>query len=95
MTVTTTFGASKGGDLFDHHNGYCAVTEHPDGTITVDQADPRILVSVAFLDSVRAGNVRGITLVDDVLRIDADRVVIYRIGDKVPDLWAYYAEWPD
>jgi hypothetical protein len=78
--------------------GDCIITRHwDDGRLTVDQADPRVIVSVEFLEEVRRGKgAPEITIRDDVMRIEAsNRTVIYRIGEKVPDMYAYYAEWPD
>ncbi|MEU8278216.1 hypothetical protein ACFYOK_37385 [Microbispora bryophytorum] len=78
--------------------GECIVTRHwDDGTLTVDRADPRILISAELLDEFREGKrTPEVTVTEDVLRIEAaNRTVIYRIGDKVPHLHAYLAEWPD
>jgi hypothetical protein len=80
------------------HVGECIFTRHwEDGRLTVDRADPRVVVSAALLDEWRRGEGEPeVTVNGDVLRIAAaNRTVIYRIGEKVPHLHAYYAEWPD
>lgn len=76
--------------------GECVLTTVDDG-IRVDHADPEILISPELLDEMRAGNLHpNVSLDGDLLRIEGtNRTVIYRIGDKVPDLFAYYAAWPD
>ncbi|MEO3856212.1 hypothetical protein [Acrocarpospora sp. B8E8] len=81
--------------------GNCVVAQNFDGTLTVERADPRILISAELLNIVR--NLDrvdwmhpGVALVGDVLTIDgSNQTVVYRIGEKVPDRYAYYAEWPD
>lgn len=55
--------------------GACFLTEHDDGTLTVDRADPRMLVSARFLEAIatgrpRAGQVAGITLTGHTERIE-------------------------
>lgn len=63
--------------------------------VWIDVADPRIIVTVEFLDMVRQGTPHA-TLDGDALKLyGCNRTVIYRIGEKVPDRYAYYAEWPD
>lgn len=78
--------------------GDCILTRHwDDDRLTVDQADPRIIVSAEFLEQFREDKGDSeVTLSGDVLRIEAsNRTVIYRIGEKVPHMLAYFAEWPD
>lgn len=79
--------------------GECIVTEHRDGDrrwLTFDRADPRIMVSAELLEAIAKAPGPGVSLDGDILRIEgADRTVIYRIGEKVPDYFGYYAEWPD
>lgn len=78
--------------------GECILTRHWDsGALTVDRADPRVMVSAELLDEWRSGKGEPeVTINGDVLRIEAsNRTVIYRIGEKVPDMYAYFAEWPD
>lgn len=73
---------------------YCFCGRHG---VDIVQADPRIRVSADLLDEIRAGECGPcVTLNGDVLRIQgSNRQVVYRIGDKVPHLDAYEAEWPD
>lgn len=80
-----------------YEEGECWTTRLPDGSIRVDRADPRILISAEFIDEIRAGNHHpDVRLDGDLLHIDADNEnVIYRIGDKHPTQDAYCAEWPD
>ena len=76
--------------------GDCVLTRFDDGTIRIERADPKILVSAELLDELRYGCNPHVILDGNVLRIiAANRRVIYRIGEKVPDLHAFYAEWPD
>jgi hypothetical protein len=78
--------------------GDCILTRHwEDGRLTVDKADPRVMVSGELLSELRDGKgAPEIVIKGDVMRIEAaNRTVIYRIGEKVPDMFAYYAEWPD
>lgn len=85
-------------DLIRKQVGECIITRHwEDGSLTVDRADPRIHVSAVLLEAVRRGDGDPeVTLAGDVLRIDAaNRKVIYRIGEKDPELDVYHAEWPD
>lgn len=88
-------GARSGGPW--DRAGDCIMTRHADGILTVDQADPRILISAELFDELISGiGDPEVTVTGDVLRIEAsNRTVIYRIGEKVPGMRAYYAEWPD
>lgn len=66
--------------------------------IKVISADPVIQISATLLEMIREGRpwVRDAVLDGDLLRIEAvNRTLIYRIGEQVPDRYAYYAEWPD
>lgn len=79
--------------------GECVVAVTPEG-LRIDHADPRVLISAEVVHDLRAGVIlRGsphITLNGDLLRIEAvNRTVIYRIGEKTIDRFAYVAEWPD
>ncbi len=66
------------------------------GKIEIVHADPLIAISVELLADMRRSEDPRTRLVDDVLTIDAvNRRVVYRLGEKVPWLCAYYAEWPD
>jgi hypothetical protein len=88
--------------------GNCIVTRHTDPedihgratTLTVDRADPRILISTELLDEISRGDLEPdgvMTIDDDVVTIRAaNRTVVYRLRRDVPtpsDLVA--AEWPD
>jgi hypothetical protein len=80
-----------------------------DGHPWIDQADPRVPITTELLDMLAAGEcvpeatlaLPGIPDPDAPytgarLRIDAlNRTVIYRIGEYLPDLPGYIAEWPD
>lgn len=61
------------------------------------RAGRRILVSVAALDMITAGEwLPYVTADGDVLRIDdGTRRYVYRITGKCARLNAYAAEWPD
>lgn len=94
-------------EIARHESGDCVVHANEDGTLTIIRADPRVLVSVEILDEIRDGKGHPATHLDylpadhepmtgAVLTIDGvNRRVIYRIAEQVPDLNAYYAEWPD
>lgn len=77
-------------------DGDCVVTRlYPSG-LRIDHADPRILISTEVLEDIRRDPGPGITLNGDLLRIEGvNRTVIYRIGEKAPDLYAHHAQWPD
>jgi hypothetical protein len=80
----------------DDYEGELLATAHDDGTVTIERADPRLKVAAEFLDAIRAGSAPFASIRDDVLKVHAtDRTVIYRIGEKVPNRLAYFAEWPD
>lgn len=80
---------------YSAHHGRLWLTRYLDGRITVDVAEPRIMVSVHLLDSIRDGEFPNMSVNGGILRIDGDRTVIYLVKDQVPGLAAYYAEWPD
>lgn len=65
--------------------------------VAVHHADPRVMISSCWIRQARRGDWGpGVTLVDDVLTINAvDRRVVYRIGvlHLVED--CYEAQWPD
>ncbi|MFN2636878.1 MAG: hypothetical protein ABR585_07630 [Gemmatimonadaceae bacterium] len=77
--------------------GTCTLTRRwDDGTLTVDQADPRVLVTTEFLNEVRQAASPDVTLAGDVLTIHGvNQKVIYRIGEYLMQPDAYVAEWPD
>lgn len=65
--------------------------------LMIDRADPRILVGETLMVMLRRGEGRpGVSLNGDVLTIDAmNGRVIYRLRERVPEAWAWLAEWPD
>lgn len=77
-------------------------TGHRDG-ITVDRADPCILIAPEVLAEVITGNVLPngngepyAQLHGDTLKVNADNLrAIYRIVGYLPEERAYLAEWPD
>jgi hypothetical protein len=80
--------------------GDCITTYHAeDSTVTVDRADPRILISTELLDAIRQGDMPGavMTMHDDVVTIHAaNRTVVYRLRRDVPTPPTLVAaEWPD
>lgn len=78
-------------------DGDCVLKRlHPSGRVRIEHADPRLTIGAQVLDSIRRNPGPGVSLNDDILRIEGvNRTVVYRIGAKVPDQRAYYAEWPD
>jgi len=78
-------------------NGNFEAARLADGSLRIDQADPRILVSDEFLLQVEEGEADPQVAFDgDVLKIHGtNRTVVYRLGEEIPDLCARYAEWPD
>jgi len=86
-------------DLTDWR-GDCITTYHAeDATVTVDHADPRILISTELLDAILQGDMPGevMTMHDDVVTIHAaNRTVVYRLRRDVPTPSTLVAaEWPD
>lgn len=92
----------------DLPTGECIITrlETTDGsTFRIDRADPRILISAELLNDVARNPADGVSLnwplgnfwlTGSVLRIEAvNRTVVYRIGERVPAVNGYIAEWPD
>lgn len=94
----------------DLPDGEFICTSLPDGSIRIDQADPRILISGELLDIIVMCpgpyvevNTAGCmpppwraTYVGAVLGIHAvNRTVIYRITEFVPRIYGYIGEWPD
>jgi hypothetical protein len=69
-----------------------------DGTrrLYIDQADPVIRASKQIIDYARTGDAPWTSMDGDLLRIKAEnRTVIYRIGEYLPEIGCYAAEWPD
>lgn len=92
----------------DLPRGDCIMTRLDDGSIRVDHADPRVLVSAELLalTAVEAHPCVTLTMAPGpngtpfwegaLLKIDGvNRTVIYRIKDYVPAVHGYVAEWPD
>lgn len=67
-----------------------------DAAVSVQTALPRAFFPVRIIDEIEAGQCwPGITVRDDMLRIDgAGRTVIYRLTAD-PLRWGYTGEWPD
>jgi hypothetical protein len=69
--------------------------------LCIDRADPQVVISCELLDEIAKAQARdmsmpGVSLTDGVLRIEAvNRTVLYRIGEYLPSIHAYAAEWPD
>lgn len=79
--------------------GDCILTRSGDDLI-VQQADPRIRISVELLDEVRSGQYHPkVTLDGDVFTINgSNQKAVYRIGPRHRDVFGaewYHAEWPD
>lgn len=74
--------------------GTCTILGNDDGTLTVTQADARVLVSNELLDELRDGkHVPEGTLNGDIFRVEAaNRTVCYRIGEKIPGMRGYFAD---
>lgn len=89
--------------------GECILTRLEDGSIRVDHADPRVLISAELLAMIFTEAVPGVSLSAPaenangtpfwegaVLKIEAvNRTVIYRITGYVPAVHGYIGEWPD
>lgn len=76
--------------------GDCVVTRLDDGRLRIEHADPRVMISGQLLEEIDYDPAPGVSREGDLLRIEGvNRTVIYRIGEKVSDRYAYYAEWPD
>jgi hypothetical protein len=106
--LTVTDGMPPPADLPD---GDCIMTRLADGTIRIDHADPRILISAELLAEAFIRPAPGVSLSTDLIRQDrngtpfwegavlkiegANRTVIYRIGEYVPRVHGYIGEWPD
>lgn len=87
-------------------DGECVLTRLGDGSLRIDQADPRVLVSAELLtESLRYDAPKGVSLyvplgsfsfTGSVLRIEgANRTAVYRIGEYLAPVNGYVAEWPD
>lgn len=91
----------------DLPRGECIVTRLDDGSIRIDQADPRVLISAELLNEIADGSGRPhawldlrvsgmFHLVGAVLHINAvNQQVVYRITEYVPSVHGYIGQWPD
>jgi hypothetical protein len=88
----------------DLPRGDCIMTSLGGGSIRVDHADPRVLISAEVLDNaadhpddcVRLDLDTCHTYVGSVLKISGvNRRVVYRIVEHVPAVNAYIGQWPD
>ena len=91
--------------------GECILTAMADGRVRIDHADPRILISAELLLEAFIEPAPGVSLSANmvrhgpngtpfwegaVLKIEGvNRTVIYRVGEYVPRIRGYVAEWPD
>lgn len=88
--------------------GECTIISLGDGTIRVDRADPRLLISDVILDLAVSGESGNMSLdctrvllsghgyVGAILHINAvNQHVVYRITDYLPRIRGYIGEWPD
>jgi hypothetical protein len=84
--------------------GECFMTTLADGSLRIDRADPRILISGELLDMLPSPHTQldttgcrsGHGYVGAVLKIcGVNQTVIYRIVDMVPRINGYIGEWPD
>ena len=63
--------------------------------VYIEQADPRIWITDDLLRLIEPGSSCH-ELTGTLLKIyGVNRTVVYRIGEKVPHMRAYEAEWPD
>lgn len=71
------------------------------GLLLIDRADPRILVSEHLMQMLLRDECHPDVHLDgqmDNARLTVDAVngrVIYCIRERVPEAWAWLAEWPD
>lgn len=84
------------------------LSEHEDGTLTIDHADPRVTFSAEIIDEAAFGRAhRSVTItmlnytvpnghVGALLKIQAaNRNVVYRLTEWLPVIRAYVGEWPE
>lgn len=96
MVVIDDPAAHQRGERWRDYDGVFEMSRTADGSLVIDRADPRIRVTAELLDDIRLGDWPCASLNDGVLRIEAsNRTVIYCIGEEVPAMFAYCAEWPD
>jgi len=70
------------------------------GLLYIDRADPRILISDQVIEEWRTGHGLychpAVTLTLTTVTIcAANRTVVYRLTEHVPEWHAWIAEWPD
>jgi len=80
--------------------GECHLRNDEYGRIYVDRADPRILISDELVEQWRTRHGLfchpAVTLDGDAATIRAaNRTVVYRLTEHVPEWRAWTAEWPD
>jgi len=89
-------------------DGECVCTRLDDGTIRIDRADPRILISAEVIDAIIDGSMPAGRLyrphshgghasyAGALIKIPGvNQTVVYRITEYVPAIHGYIAEWPD
>lgn len=89
-------------------DGECIITRFEDGSVRIDHADPRILISAELVDEVARGEANPAATLDRLnftvpnghvgalLKIRAvNRHLIYRLADYLPSVHGYVGEWPD
>jgi hypothetical protein len=77
------------------YDGQLLATWHAVGGVTIDVADPRIVITAAFLREMCPDQPIGAMYPGDMIRLLAvNRTVIYRI-DAVTPSGDYLASWPD
>ena len=95
----------------DLPRGEVIVTRLPDGSLRIDHADPRVLISAELLAEIFTAPWPGVSIGTDLVREDrngtpfwegallrihgVNRTVIYRVLEYVPRVHAYIGEWPD
>jgi hypothetical protein len=89
----------------DLPQGECILTRLEDGRLHIDRADPRIVISAELLNEAVRQPADGVSvnwppgcfwLTGSTLRIEGvNRTVVYRIGERIPAVNGYIAEWPD
>lgn len=88
----------------DLPRGDCILTRLEDGSVRVDHADPRVLISGELLDDIIRHPSEHVwfefahcTATDEgMVKIKGvNRMVIYRVTQYVAAVHGYVAEWPD
>jgi len=88
-------------------SGVLVLSEHEDGSLTIDHADPHVTFSVEVIESAARGDTSQVTItglnytahgghVGALLKIQAaNRNVVYRLTEWLPTIRAYIGEWPE